>query len=134
MNMCKGKYIAGLVVYLFVIQTGFSQTVAKPVTATAGAQASKTTEFPFQGKYDLFSGIPTVYIGHIVIMKDGKYKVAFGTDETAYENGTYKYNSATDSIEWLTGLFQRKEWKGKLVKKAGGYRIEFNKTTFAETD
>jgi hypothetical protein len=67
-------------------------------------------------------------------MKDGKYKVAFGTDETAYEQGAYKYNSATDSIEWLTGLFQRKQWKGKLVKKSGGYRIEFNKTTFAETD
>jgi hypothetical protein len=132
--MCKGKYLTGLVIFLFCMQAGFSQTRSKPVTAAAATQTSKTTEFPFQGKYDLFSGIPTVYIGHIVIMKEGKYKVAFGTDETAYENGTYKYNSTNDSIEWLTGLFQRKQWKGRLVKKSGGYRIEFNKTTFAETN
>lgn len=134
MNMCKGKNIAALVLFLFCMQAGFSQTTVKPVTTAAATSSNKTAELPFLGKYELFSGIPTVYIGHIVIMKDGKYKIAFGTDEAAYENGSYKYNSATDSIEWLTGLFQRKQWKGKLVKKSGGYRIEFNKTTFAETN
>jgi hypothetical protein len=133
MNMCKGKYITTLVIVLLYMQPGFSQT-SKPVATTTVTRAPKTTELPFQGKYELFSGIPTVYIGHMVIMKDGKYKVAFGTDETAYENGTFRYNSTNDSIEWLTGLFQRKQWKGKLIKKSGGYRIEFNKTTFAETD
>lgn len=132
--MCKGKYIAGIALFLCMMQAGFSQSAVKPATAAANVQADKTPEYPFEGKYDLFSGIPTVYIGNIVIMKDGKYKVAFGTNEDAYEKGTYKYNAATDSIEWITGLFQRKQWKGRLVKKPGGYRIEFNKTTFAETN
>jgi len=35
----------------------------------------------------VYSGIPTMYIGHIVLLADGKYKVAFGTDENNYETG-----------------------------------------------
>lgn len=86
------------------------------------------------GKYDLYSGIPTMYIGHIILLADGKYKVANGTDETNYEIGNYSFNSATNSIEWTNGLFKTKGWGGKMVAKSGNiFRIEFNSTTYAET-
>ena len=86
------------------------------------------------GKYNLYSGIPTMYIGHIILQADGKYKVAFGTDEDNYEIGKYTFHAASNSIEWLTGLFKNKGWSGKLSTTSGNAnRIEFNKATYAET-
>ncbi len=87
------------------------------------------------GKYELFSGIPPMYIGHIYLMPGGKYKVAFGTDEDNYEFGAYTYNSNTKSIQWMSGLFKNKGWTGKMTTKpGGGNRIEFNKATYAEAN
>jgi|GEM_PF-4184087 len=87
------------------------------------------------GKYDLYSGIPTMYIGHIVLLADGKYKVAFGTDEDNYEMGNYTFHASSNTIEWQTGLFKNKGWGGKLVARSGNtYRIEFNSSTYAEVN
>ena len=83
-------------------------------------------------RYELYAGIPTIYLGHFILQSNGKYKVAFSTDEADYENGTYAYHPESNSIEWLSGLFKNKSWSGKLVKKSGGYRIEFSSTTFGE--
>ena len=87
------------------------------------------------GKYELYSGIPTMYIGHIILLGDGRYKVAFGTDEDNYETGYYSFNAPANTIEWKTGLFKNKGWGGKLVSKSGNaFRIEFNSTTYADTN
>ncbi len=128
--MCKGRMISCCIAFLLFVQTGFTQ----PANSGTAAVNTGTAESTVLGKYDLYSGIPSVYLGHIVIMKDGKYKVAFGTDENAYETGSYKYHADTNTIEWTSGLFYRKAWKGKLIKKSGGYRIELNSTTFAESN
>jgi len=86
------------------------------------------------GKYDLYSGIPTMYIGHIVLLGDGKYKVAFGTDENNYEIGNYSFDAASNNIAWLTGLFKNKAWSGKITKPGSAFRIEFNSVTYAESN
>ena len=87
------------------------------------------------GRYELYSGIPTMYLGHILLMADGQYKTAFSTDEDNYEIGTYGFNNETSSIEWITGVFKNNNWGGKLVKRsANNYRIEFNKATFADSN
>jgi hypothetical protein len=150
--MCKGKKLVLLVGLMIPLCQGFSQAQKKEAAARAGktkiekadTQAAKQNATAPQaggaaaeakallGKYDLYAGIPSMYLGHIVLMTGGKYKVAFSTDETDYETGNYIYHADTNSIEWLSGLAKRKDWKGRLIKKAGGYRIEFTKTTFAE--
>lgn len=87
------------------------------------------------GRYELYSGIPTMYLGHIILMEDGKYKTAFSTDEDNYELGTYGFNNETSTIEWLSGVFKQNNWAGKLVKRsASSFRIEFNKATFADSN
>lgn len=105
-------------------------------TKAAASQGQRADETPLlkgiTGRYDLYSGIPTVYLGTLVMMEGGKYKVAFSTDENDFETGTYAFHSETSGIEWLSGLCKRKEWSGKLIKKEAGYRIELNKSTFAE--
>ena len=103
-----------------------------PLTNTT--EAVKTVD-PHLGKYDLFSGIPSMYIGHVVLMTGGKYKVALSTDETNYEFGNYTFDAATNTIEWQNGLFKNNNWKGKLVNTTGNiFRIELGKVTYAETN
>jgi len=108
------------------------QTPAVKTNATNLQSGAAVETASVLGRYDLYAGIPSMYLGHLVLMSGGKYKIAFSTDETDYETGSYIYHADTNTLEWLSGLAKRKEWNGKLIKKAGGYRIEFNKTTFAE--
>jgi hypothetical protein len=151
--MCKGKKLVLLVGLMLPLCHGFCQAQKKEAAARAGKMKTETVNAPaaklnatasqagvalaaeakaLLGKYELYAGIPSTYLGHIVLMTGGKYKVAFSTDETDYETGNYIYHPDTNSIEWLSGLAKRKDWNGKLIKKSGGYRIEFTKTTFAE--
>ena len=86
------------------------------------------------GKYDLYSGIPSVYLGHLILLKNGKFKLAFSTDEDNYENGSYIFHPDTHTIEWLSGMFRNKNWGGKLVNQGSSFRIEFNNTTYADSN
>lgn len=87
------------------------------------------------GRYDLYSGIPTMYLGHIILLQEGKYKVAFSTDEDNYATGTYVFHAASSVIEWLSGMCLSNGWSGKFSKKgANSYHIDFNKATFADTN
>ncbi len=99
-------------------------TVTKPVSANLHL-----------GRYELYSGIPSMYLGHLILLADGKYKVAFDSEEDNYdESGRYIFNENTNTIEWQSGMFKNNNWGGKLVKKEGsGYRIEFNKAAFADS-
>ena len=110
------------------------QAVATTPPFTAAAEKIKTAD-PHLGKYDLYSGIPSMYIGHLVLLTGGKYKVALSTDENNYETGDYTFDASTNTIEWQTGLFKNNSWKGKLVNTSGNsFRIEFNKVTFADSN
>ncbi len=113
--------------------------LAKQTTVSAASSSKATVEIPKSkehlGRFDLYSGIPTLYIGHCIILGNGKYKVALVSDESNYESGDYIFNNETNSYDWETGLFHRNNWKGKLISKGGNsFRIEFNKATFAETN
>lgn len=110
------------------------QTAVVTNSTTATSEAPKTVD-PHLGKYDLYSGIPTMYIGHLELLSGGVYKVALSTDENNYEFGKYKFDAATSNIEWVTGLFKNNSWKGKLVNTEGNsFRIVFNKVTFADSN
>ena len=86
------------------------------------------------GRYELYSGIPSMYLGHFILLNTGKYKVAFDTDEDNYDvSGSYIFHADTQTIEWTGGMFKNNNWGGKLVKKENGFRIEFNKATFGES-
>lgn len=87
------------------------------------------------GRYELYSGIPSMYLGHLILLADGRYKVAFDSEEDNYdESGRYTFNENTNTIEWQSGMFKNNNWGGKLVKKGGaGFRIEFNKAAFADS-
>ena len=118
------------------LRTIKTNLIAAPVaipSASAAAPAGAEAGLHL-GRYELYSGIPTMYIGHIILLSGGKYKVAFSTDEDNYEIGSYTYHADTNTIEWITGMFQHNNWGGKMVSHNGGYRIEFNKASYADSN
>jgi hypothetical protein len=108
-------------------------TVAQPNTNTITASIAETPDLHL-GRYELYSGIPSIYLGHFILLPNGKYKVAFNTDEDNYdERGTYVFHSDTNTIEWQAGMFYSNNWGGKIVKTEKGFRIQFNKATYGDS-
>ena len=86
------------------------------------------------GRYEIYAGVPSIYLGHMILQENGKYKVAFNTDEDNYdEMGRYAYHPETNTIEWQFGMFRNNNWGGKIVRMENGVtRIEFTPTSYAE--
>lgn len=87
------------------------------------------------GRYEIYAGVPSIYLGHMILQENGRYKVAFDNDADNYdEMGRYEYHPETNSVEWKFGLFRNNNWGGKLVKlNEKTWRIEFTSTTYAES-
>ncbi len=111
----------------------------KPVTSVVNATVTNVVAAPVSenlhlGRYELYSGIPAMYLGHFILLANGKYKVAFNTDEENYdERGTYIFHNDTNTIEWVTGMFMNNNWGGKLSKTDKGFRIQLNKATYGDS-
>ncbi len=100
----------------------------------ANVTAEKTSALTL-GRYELYGGVQHIYIGHMVLLADGKYKIAFDTDEDNYDElGRYVYHAQTGTIEWLAGMCKTNNWGGKIIRKEGSntVRIEFTPTSYAE--
>lgn len=86
------------------------------------------------GTYLIYSGIPSTYIGKLVIMKDNLYKVSVIPNDDLYDTGgMFVYESETNTIVWKTGLCKINNWNGNIDNTTKGKgRIVFNKATYAE--
>ncbi len=110
-----------------------SKTVLVPVPVSVKASDPGIGNVHI-GRYEIYAGVPSMYLGHVILLANGKYKVAFNTDEENYdETGVYRFNNDTNTIEWVAGMFKNNNWGGKLVKKENTYRIEFTSTSFADS-
>ncbi len=110
----------------------FSGMAIHSIPAT-GIDTTETGKLKL-GVYKIYSGIPSMYIGHFELKQGGNYIVALSSDENGYATGTYTYHPDTNTIEWKTGFFWQKKWGGKLTNpSANTTHIEFNRATFADS-
>ena len=133
------KYLFCICVAVMCVNIGFAQTKNANQVPARNALPSITarpveTNGPHLGRYELYSGIPTIYIGNVVLLANGKYKVALSTAEDDYEIGRYTFHADTNTIEWLSGMFKNNNWRGKLINTEKGFRIEFNGATYADSN
>ena len=86
------------------------------------------------GTYLIYSGIPSTYIGKLVLMKDNSYKVSLIPNDDLFDTGgTFLYQPEDKTILWKSGLCKINKWNGNLVNKNREKdRIVFNKATYAE--
>jgi len=138
----KYKYL--MVAFLFVtsLEFGYARAHTSGNTAAiyqigdARTGNTDTTSIPLRlGKYNIYSGIPSMYIGRFELKPGGQYIVALSSDEDSYATGTYQYNPATNTIEWKTGFFWQKKWGGKITNLAssGNIRIQFSRVTYGDS-
>lgn len=87
------------------------------------------------GRYEIYAGVPSIYLGHMILQENGRYKVAFDSDADNYdEMGRYEYHPETHTLEWKFGVFRNNNWGGKLIKlDEKTWKIEFTPTTYAES-
>lgn len=110
-----------------------SNAVQVATTKTVNAKPSTEITVPFAGSYEWYAGVPAMYTGKVIILQNGKYQVAFNTDENNFETGLYTYHPDTQSIEWISGIFYNNHWGGKVEKdEKGHFRIRFNSGSYAE--
>ncbi len=113
---------------------GFKQTNAVANTAITLAAVNETAALRL-GKYNIYSGIPVMYIGNFELKEGGNYIVALVSDDANYATGTYVYHADTNTIEWKTGFFWQKKWEGKIISQPGGFsRIQFNRATYGDSN
>ena len=128
----KYKYLIFTFLLVGFLEFAYSRVQTSGYT---GIGNTDTTSIPLRlGKYNIYSGIPTMYIGKFELKAGGQYIVALSSDEDSYATGTYLYNSATSTIEWKTGFFWQKKWGGKITNSAssGNIRIQFNRVTYGD--
>jgi hypothetical protein len=132
--MKRVKYLVCFLSVAAIITAAVAQeTIVNNAEKNTTALAPEPPSELHLGRYELYSGIPTMYLGHFILLPNGKYKIAFDTDETNYdESGRYTYNKNTDTIEWVSGMFKNNNWGGKISKTEKGYRIQFNKVTYGD--
>lgn len=140
--MQNRKYQVCLLLIVLGVGTAFAHTHDGVANNTASmekrAKAIVTDDAePAQlhlGRYELYAGVPSMYLGHFILLPGGKYKVAFNTDEDNYdESGRYTFNKETNTIEWQSGMFRNNNWGGKITKTAKGFHIQFNKSTYGDS-
>ncbi len=129
------KYFVPAIFLLIISQVAFSaadKTGGKAGSVTNnGWKADTLSKATLKlGGYNIFSGIPSMYIGHFELKEGGNYIVALSSDDNSYATGTYTFNAATSTIEWKTGFFWQKKWGGKLISDS---HIEFNKSTYGDS-
>ena len=86
------------------------------------------------GTYLIYSGIPSTYIGKLVLMKENQYKVSVIPNDDIYDTGgEFLQDVDTNTIIWKSGLCKINNWNGKIDNTTKGKnRIVFSKATYAE--
>ncbi|MEI7629177.1 MAG: hypothetical protein WCH78_04690 [Bacteroidota bacterium] len=126
------KKIILLNVFLAVAIISFAQSIgASP--ADRNIKNATVVSSIHLGTYELYSGIPSMYMGILILQSQGKYKVAFSHDESNFEIGDYSFHPDTNSFEWKTGLFKNNNWGGKVTTEGNKIRIRFNRATYADS-
>jgi len=90
---------------------------------------------PRLGKYGIYSyGATTarpLYLGHLELQTGGHYRVSRTSSGPYFGEGTYRFNSAGSTIEWLTGPYATQEWGGKFSVDGKRHRIALRARTVA---
>jgi hypothetical protein len=102
---------------------------AKAQDQAAAAQGPRT------GKYGIYSygavAAQPLYLGHFEILAGSRYRVSRTSGPPYFGEGTYRFNSANSTVEWLTGPYASPEWGGQFSVEAGRHRIALRARTIA---
>ncbi len=108
---------------------------AAPSPASVSASQSETS--PRLGKYNIYSygavGNPPLYLGHIELLKGGKYRISRTKSGDYYGEGNYTFDPAASALQWLDGPCKDNNWGGTFTVEREGktHKIRLRSGTIA---
>lgn len=86
--------------------------------------SSQPASAPRLGHYQIMSygtvGKPPLSLGDIELLAGGKYRVAHQRNGDAYGEGSYRFDTPTSTLEWLSGPCKDNGWSGRFsIEQAG---------------
>ena len=113
----------------------------RDMRAAGVGEAEKASEQPAAalapraGKYLIYSygatSVPPLYLGHLELLDASRYRVSRTSGAPYYGEGTYRFNAASATVEWLTGPYASPDWAGKFSSENGRHRIALRTRTIA---
>jgi hypothetical protein len=89
---------------------------------------AQITTGPRTGKYPVYAyganAANPLFLTYLEILPGNKYRGFSG-------EGTYRFNAATSTVEWLTGPLATPDWGGKFSVEGKRHRIELRARTVA---
>ncbi len=112
-----------------------SAAAATAEQAEKDRASASAVQGPRLGKYGIqsYGGVSAVplYLGHFELMAGGKYRISRTSGEPYYGEGTYRFNAAALTVEWLSGPLAAPEWSGKFSVDGNRHRIALRSRTIA---
>lgn len=103
--------------------------------AEKARDAAATAQGPRTGRYGIYSygavSAPPLYLGHFELMAGNRYRISRTSGEPYYGEGTYRFNAAASTVEWLSGPLAAPEWGGKFSAEGARHRIALRARTIA---
>jgi hypothetical protein len=122
---------------LFLLFIGIMVTQLTACGHAANAPATGAAGGPRPGKYNILSfgavGNPPLFLGHIELQAGGKYRISRRAEGEYYGEGTYAFDAATNSVQWLSGPCKDDGWSGTFTIERDGktHKIRLRSTTIA---
>jgi hypothetical protein len=107
------------------------------ILLAGGTEATDAAGGPRPGKYNILSfgavGRPPLYLGHIELQAGGKYRISRKSEGDYYGEGTYAFDAATSTVQWLSGPCKDDGWSGTFTIEREGktHKIRLRSTTIA---
>jgi len=90
---------------------------------TADETQDQDVQGPRLGKYDILSygnpKNPPIRHGHFELLSGGKYKF-YDNGGNFKSEGKYRFDAATSTVEWLSGIFKDDGWGGAFTIEREG--------------
>jgi hypothetical protein len=97
--------------------------------------AAATAQGPRLGRYSIYSygavAAPPIYLGHFELYAGNRYRISRTSGEPYYGDGTYRFNAAASTVEWLSGPLAAPEWGGAFKVEENRHRIALRSRTIA---
>jgi len=108
---------------------------ARSAAAGAAASASARNAGPRLGRYLIRSyGNPTIPIpiGELELLSGGRYR-AMANGGRVIGQGTYSFDAASSTVQWLSGPYKEAGWLGQFTIERDGktHKIRVNRVTIA---
>ncbi|MGI8639734.1 MAG: hypothetical protein ACR2MG_07245 [Pyrinomonadaceae bacterium] len=115
-------------------RSGESTSTENQDEETINQTENQDVQGPRLGKYDILSygnpKNPPIRHGHFELLSGGKYKF-YDNGGNFKSEGKYRFDAATSTVEWLSGIFKDDGWGGAFTIEREGktHNIRLKRTT-----